>query len=168
MALSKSDRELGLRPETPEDEPFLVHLFATTRSAEMACLAGAPPAQEAFLRIQYQARKRAYESHYPGAGRSIVIIDGAPAGRMIVDRTGGAICLVDIALLPEHRGHGTGTAVMATLLEEARHAGRSVVLHVLRTNPAAHLYERLGFDRTGGTEMHDAMEWRAAPRPHLP
>ncbi len=156
------DPRVILRPEEPSDEAFSLRLFASTRAGEMACLAGAPAAQETFLRVQHQAQKRAYATQHPRAERSIVVIDGAPAGRIIVDRAthaGGEIRLVDIALLPEHRGKGTGTALLTSLLAEARAARKPITLHVLRGSPAARLYARIGFVRSGGDDMYDAMEW---------
>jgi GNAT superfamily N-acetyltransferase len=158
--MNDSPVQWSLRPETPSDEAFSMGLFASTRAGEMACLAGAPAVRETFLRIQHQAQKRAYDVLYPFVERSIVVVSGEPVGRLLVDRSSPDIRLVDIALLPEHRGRGTGTALLLSLLDEARRTGRKVLLHVVRGNPAVRLYERLGFTRKGGTEMHDAMEWR--------
>lgn len=151
------DPRVILRPEEPSDEALSLRLFASTRAGEMACLA--PAAQETFLRMQHQAQKRAYATQYPRAERSIVLIDGAPAGRLIVDRADSEVRLVDIALLPEHRGKGAGTALLTSLLSEARGARKPITLHVLHGSPAARLYARLGFVRTGGDDMYDAMAW---------
>jgi ribosomal protein S18 acetylase RimI-like enzyme len=54
---------------------------------------------------------------------------------------------VSIAVLPEHRGGGIGTALLEALLGEARRRriGR-LCLSVERDNPAVALYERLGFE----------------------
>jgi GNAT superfamily N-acetyltransferase len=53
---------------------------------------------------------------------------------------------ISIGVLPAHRGHGIGTALLGALLREARdrQIGR-LSLSVERDNPAAALYERLGF-----------------------
>jgi ribosomal protein S18 acetylase RimI-like enzyme len=53
--------------------------------------------------------------------------------------------IVDIALLPEQRGKGIGTALLRDLLAEADGTGKRVTIHVERLNPALRLYERLGF-----------------------
>jgi ribosomal protein S18 acetylase RimI-like enzyme len=50
-----------------------------------------------------------------------------------------------IAILPEHRGNGIGTQLLAQLLELARTRYRAVSLSVSRENPARRLYERAGF-----------------------
>ncbi len=151
--------DIHLRPETPSDEAFLARLFASTRVDEVASLPGGEGMRATFLRLQFLAQRAGHRAQHPDAERSIVLVDGQLAGRLIVDRSGDATVLVDIALLPESRGRGTGGGLLGALLAEARAAGRAVRLHVLRTNPAARLYERLGFLPAGGDEMYAAMEW---------
>jgi len=55
------------------------------------------------------------------------------------------IRIIDIALLPEHRGNGVGTSLLRDLLAEGESGGKRVTIHVERFNPALRLYERLGF-----------------------
>lgn len=55
-----------------------------------------------------------------------------------------------IALLPEARGRGIGTALMEQLIHSAReHHYPGISLSVARENPARHLYQRLGFKEVG-------------------
>ena len=54
-----------------------------------------------------------------------------------------------IAVLPEHRGCGTGTALLQRLLEMAGVRSIAVSLSVAMDNPARRLYERLGFETVG-------------------
>jgi ribosomal protein S18 acetylase RimI-like enzyme len=51
-----------------------------------------------------------------------------------------------IALLPEYRGQGIGTALLQHLLEAAKHSYPAIALSVSPNNPARCLYERLGFE----------------------
>jgi ribosomal protein S18 acetylase RimI-like enzyme len=74
------------------------------------------------------------------------VVDGEPAGRLYAHRGPSEIRIVDIALLPEHRGGGVGTELLAGLFAEADKAGKSVTIHVERMNPALRWYERLGFE----------------------
>jgi ribosomal protein S18 acetylase RimI-like enzyme len=50
-----------------------------------------------------------------------------------------------IALLPEYRGQGIGTALLERLLEAAKNLYPAISLSVSPNNPAIRLYERLGF-----------------------
>jgi ribosomal protein S18 acetylase RimI-like enzyme len=50
-----------------------------------------------------------------------------------------------IALLPEYRGRGIGTALLEHLLGAAKDLYPAVSLSVAPTNPAIRLYERAGF-----------------------
>lgn len=56
-----------------------------------------------------------------------------------------------IAVLPAHRGRGVGSALLARLLEAARAEYDSVSLSVSSDNPAARLYERMGFERVAAS-----------------
>jgi ribosomal protein S18 acetylase RimI-like enzyme len=81
-----------------------------------------------------------------------------PVGWLVVHKTAAEIHVVDIAVMPERRGSGIGTIVLEELLAESDRNGIPVRLSVNVTNPAARLYERLGFRRTGGNEVQHFME----------
>ena len=101
--------------------------------------------KDAFLRAQFDAQDRWYHENYTGASFDVVLVDGKRAGRLYLNRGDSEIRIVDIALLPEHRGNGIGSALLRDLLAEADAAGKRVTIHVERLNPALRLYERLGF-----------------------
>ncbi len=50
-----------------------------------------------------------------------------------------------IAVLPEYVGRGVGTQLLARLIETVKEDFPAIVLSVRATNPARHLYERMGF-----------------------
>jgi ribosomal protein S18 acetylase RimI-like enzyme len=95
--------------------------------------------------MQFAAQDRYYHDQMPDASYQVVLVDGDPTGRLYVDRREDEISVVDIALLPEHRGRGLGTKLMLDVLAEADAAGKRVTIHVERFNRALSLYERLGF-----------------------
>jgi GNAT superfamily N-acetyltransferase len=101
--------------------------------------------KEGFLRMQFDAQHRFYQEQYPDASFQIILAGDSPIGRLYVDRGPEAICIVDIALLTEHRGAGIGSAILRDLLAEADRAQKPVRIHVERFNPAFRLYQRLGF-----------------------
>lgn len=152
---------LTLRPETPADRPLLRSVLAGGGAAEL--LAGLDPDQrEAMLDLQLRAREHSWRAARPDAERAIVELRGAAIGRLCVDRRPDALHVVDIGLLPEHRGRGFGAQLLGSLFGEARRRGVPVRLHVARGNPARRLYERLGFRPISTTEVHDLLEWRPA------
>jgi len=145
---------VALRPVTAADQDFLLALFASTRTAELAHLPGGEPQQQAFLNLQFAAQSAAYRSAFPTAAHELIAVDGEPAGRWLVDRAGASIHLVDLSLLPGCRGRGVGTALLQSLLAEGRETARPVTLTVEASNPAARLYDRLGFRTVGREGFH--------------
>jgi hypothetical protein len=61
-----------LRPAGAEDQDFLFKLYASTRAHEIAAFGWPAAQQEAFLRMQFTAQQRGYESVYPQAEHQIV------------------------------------------------------------------------------------------------
>jgi ribosomal protein S18 acetylase RimI-like enzyme len=120
-------------------------VYASTRAEELAVVPWDKKQKDAFLRAQFDAQDRWYHENYTGASFDVVLVDGKRAGRLYLNRGDSEIRIVDIALLPEHRGKGIGSALLRDLLAEADAAGKRVTIHVERLNPALRLYERLGF-----------------------
>ena len=134
-----------LRPATDADLPFLCRLYASTREEELAGVDWPQEQKDAFLRQQFEAQHAWYREQYAGASFDVVEANGEPAGRLYVDRWPREVRIVDISLLPQHRGRGFGSALLAALFAEADAAGKPVSVHVERFNPALRLYGRLGF-----------------------
>jgi ribosomal protein S18 acetylase RimI-like enzyme len=147
-----------LRPALPGDEEFLLALYRSTREDELALTGWDEPQRAAFVRMQFLAQRQHYQAAYPDAAHEIVVRDGRAIGRRLVARDAEQILLVDVALLPEHRGAGIGDRLVRELIGEGETRGVPVRLHVLRGNPAIRLYERLGFVVTGESGLHLLME----------
>lgn len=165
--VSNEATTISLRPVTSEDEAFLFEVYASTRRAEMAAWGWDPSQQEAFLKMQFRAQHQAYGMEDEGTDSKLILLEGKPVGRLVVNRTKDEILLIDIALLAEHRSGGIGTTLIKDLFDEATRAGKPVRLHVLKNNRAIGLYERLGFKTTGEQGMHFLMEWFPACDPGL-
>ena len=148
--------DLLLREATPEDEPFLLEVYASTRSEELEGLGWDDNQKQAFIKMQFMARERSY----PRAGNRIILLNGRPVGRMMVDREDALIRLRDVALLTEYRNAGIGSRLIQELMKEATAAGKPIQLHVVSTSPAVRLYERLGFRLSGDeTAAYLQMKW---------
>ena len=147
---------LSLREATPEDESLLFEVYVSTRIDELAETGWDDEQKRAFIRMQFIARERTY----PRADNRIILLNGRPIGRILVKRDDAAIRLNDIALLTECRNAGIGSRLIQDLMNEATSAGKPITLHVLASSPAARLYERLGFCRSGDDESaYLEMKW---------
>ena len=143
----------------PADEAFMCAVYLSTRREEMLNWGWNDAQQEMFARMQFNARRQSYAMQYPEAVDRIIIVDGARAGSLIIERRDEEIRLVDIALLPEHRNRGTGSRIVKELFTEADATAKVIRLHVQRENDAARrLYERLGFSITSENDTHFRME----------
>lgn len=152
---------ISWRSATAADAAFCFSVYASTRAEELAAWGWGAAQQEIFLKMQFAAQAASYRADFPGALHAIVRRGDRTVGTLIVNHTAEEIRLVDIAFLPEHRGAGLGTEVIRRLQAEARGSGRPLRLQVLKANPAARLYARLGFITTGSDEMRVEMASRA-------
>jgi RimJ/RimL family protein N-acetyltransferase len=152
------DSRITFRAIRPDDAAFLLDVYASTREDELRPVPWTPAEKAAFLRQQFHAQHTHYQQHYAGARFDVIELEGRPIGRLYVDRRPDAVLIVDIALLPAHRGAGIGTAILRGLLAEAAASGRPVRIHVEANNPALRLYRRLGFVRVADHGVYHLME----------
>ncbi|HZI88104.1 MAG TPA: GNAT family N-acetyltransferase [Pyrinomonadaceae bacterium] len=153
------ERSITLRSSLPEDQEFLFAVYARSRDEEMSAWGWDDNQKRGFLEMQWRAKNHQYNQSYPQADDSVVLLNGQPIGRMIADKGGSDITFLDIALLPEYQNQNIGTRLIQLLLQEATDAQKNVVLHVLRSNRAARLYERLGFKTVSEDEVYREMKW---------
>jgi GNAT superfamily N-acetyltransferase len=158
--LSGGSPAVRLRPEQPGDEAFLAEVYASTRQEEMDLTNWDAATRAAFLDMQFKAMRNGYRTMFPGAQFSIILLDEAPVGRMVVDRAAAEIRVVDIALLPVCCGRGIGTKLMREVMDEAARSAKPVRLCVFQGTRAISFYLRLGFS-PGEPGVYQSMEWRA-------
>ena len=150
-----------LRPACTDDNDFLYALYRSTRLREMAAWGLDAGQGEMLLRMQFMSQQAQYRSQFPDADHDIILLDGEPIGRVMVNRSPEQNTGVDIALLPEQRSKGIGGELIQALLDEATRDGKPFRIHVETTNPAVHLYNRLGFATVEDTGAHFVMEWNS-------
>lgn len=159
---------LSLRAARAEDLPFLSGLYARFRTWEMAQAPWPAEQKRAFLADQFRLQHLHFVRVYAAADFWILARGGGeagePVGRLYLDRSGPVWRIVDIGLVPEARGKGTGGALIAWVGDQAVAAGADVTLQVALNNPRARaLYLRLGFEDDGGPGgMHQPMIRRSA------
>lgn len=135
-----------LRDESDDadDRAFMRELFGSLDSMQHLSTLG--PAAEQMIDMQLDIREQQYRARFSDAAFQLILLDGRPVGRIVVDRTDGEWHLVDIAVLPECRGGRIGTQVVGDMLQAADEAGQVVGASVFTSNVnARRLWLRLGF-----------------------
>jgi ribosomal protein S18 acetylase RimI-like enzyme len=145
------------RPIMAEDRETLYQIYASTRTEELSVVPWSDADKDRFLRMQFHAQTSHYEKHFSHAEFQLLLIGDKPAGRLYVDQTGPQILIVDISLLPAFRGQGIGTSILQDLIARSISAGKSLIIHVEKNNPAKRLYHRLGFIETQDLGVYDLM-----------
>ncbi len=151
---------LRVRPITSDDLSFLAELYASTRMEELSVTDWSADQKQAFLVGQFQAQHAYYQEHYSNAAFDLILLDDQPIGRIYIDRWADELRLVDIALLPNYRRRGIGSAFFSAILAEARQAAIAVRLHVEMFNPVLEWYARLGFHPIDTHGVYYLMEWQ--------
>lgn len=162
MTTTQSWRDhLHLRKYTTDDIAFMQTLYASIREPELAMTNFNTQERHEFISQQFMAQYIHYTKHYCTDKFFIVEIAGQPVGRVFVDHWDNEIRIVDIALMPEHRGQGLGTHLFQQVMDDGKRLSLPVSVHVERNNPARFLYERLGFKlKTERDDVYLLMEWR--------
>lgn len=152
---------ITFRPITPDDADFLLRVYGSTRSDEMALVPWNEAQREAFVRMQFEAQHQYYQSKYPAGDFLLILFDDRPVGRLYVARLEEEIRIVDVTVLPAERGAGIGTALLKDLMAEAARTKRPLRIYVENYNPSVRLFERLGFSATEDDGVNLLMQWRA-------
>jgi RimJ/RimL family protein N-acetyltransferase len=162
IAIASPLGRLELRPEQETDAAFRFALFCDSQSAGWDALPLTPQMRQQLMRHQFEAQILGYRSAFPDARFDIVMRDGEPIGRIIVDRPGTHLHIVDQAIVPRWRGQGIGSSIMRALMHEAADAAIPLRLKVVPTNAAAlRLYRRLGFRPIAEPAPFLELEWVA-------
>jgi GNAT superfamily N-acetyltransferase len=151
--------DVRLRPAEPQDEPFLLRVYAAARAQELAPVPWDDAQKQAFLEMQFSAQQQHYRTHYPAAEHLVICSGDKPVGRLYLNRGPVEFRILDIAILPENRNAGVGTLVISQILSEALRAGLPVTVYVESFNPSLHFFEQLGFRRKKQDDFNWLMQW---------
>ena len=151
--------DITLRPVGPDDQDFLIEVYATTRAEEMALVPWTAEQQQAFIQSQFNAQQVHYAKTYPTSSHDVIMASGRRVGRLYVARLDQEIRILDITVLPGERKFGIGSYLIKQLQDEAKRAGKVARIYVEQFNPALRLFERLGFSSTAQHGIHCLMAW---------
>jgi ribosomal protein S18 acetylase RimI-like enzyme len=108
------------------------------------------PAPADWLAGAQERTRQDVQGEVPDSTIYVICSGAARAGRLRVVRERQRLFLAGIQILPQFRNAGLGTAVITTLLREARDRAQPLELTVDKANSdAERLYRRLGFERIG-------------------
>ncbi len=154
--------DISYRPIADEDLPFLFEVYGSTRAEELAPTGWPTEMKVQFLQQQFTAQHDHYQRHYPDAEWLMIVRGADSVGRLYVEIWPSQIRLIDIAILPQYRGLGIGTAILSDLRDWASEKARPLTIHVEKSNPARSLYDRMGFSFLQENGVYDLLEWRPA------
>ncbi len=163
ISINDAQTHIGLRASQESDREFLHAVYASTRAEEFASAGWGADEIGTLLASQFAMQDAYYRRHYPRARFDVVLCGAAPVGRLYHDWSLGEARVIDIALLPQHRGAGIGARLMRGLVAGAAARGMPMSLHVEMNNPVRSFYERLGFVAAGEYGVYVLMRREAAP-----
>ncbi len=152
-----------LQPASDDHLAFLLRVYSSARAEEMATTGWSEADIAAFLAQQFQFQHQYYREHYADAQFSIITRHDEAIGRLYWWCEGDRASLMDISLLPEHRGAGIGNAILTRLLAQADAESVTTTLYVEPYNPALSLYERHGFEVIGANGVY--LKMHRLPKP---
>lgn len=155
-----SSDNITLRPVSRDDESLLLELYASTRIQELAATGWSQAQQVAFIKMQFGAQSEYYATQYPQGEHQIIVLDGQPVGRLYTVETEDEIRIMDVTVLPAHRGAGTGTTLIKNLVARAQEARKPLRIYVETYNRSLALFERLGFRKIEEDGINVLLEWR--------
>jgi ribosomal protein S18 acetylase RimI-like enzyme len=145
---------LAFRPATQADADYLWLLRELTMRPYVEPVRG-----------WHVPTERSYSDDLEGCH---VILDGAaPVGAYQVKRWPAEFHLSRLQIHPSRQRQGLGARVVIHLQHTLAHQHLPFTLQVISSNPARHLYERLGFQTTARRDHQILMRWLppGAPQP---
>ena len=155
------NRIVCLRRATQEDDRFLVEVYGSTREDELALTDWSASQRAAFVEMQFRAQQSHYREYYPEGELYVILAGDTAIGRLYVAEIEKEVRILDITVLPKHRGAGVGRRVIEALLSEGTAIGKPVRIYVESFNRSLGLFQRLGFSKIDENEHSYLMEWRA-------
>ncbi|MEO6391216.1 MAG: GNAT family N-acetyltransferase [Pyrinomonadaceae bacterium] len=148
------------RDVTPDDQPLLFRIYASSREMELSFTGWNLEQQAAFLQHQFQAQQTHYAKYYPNATHQIILANDEAVGRLWVERRKEELLILDLVVLTASRRNGIGSRILQQLKEEAVQLGLPLHISVEMGNPSLAYFQRLGFAVINENGPHFTLEWR--------
>lgn len=158
---------LTIRPATTDDTEFLWRMLTFAASMETADVERAKldPTIKDYVQGFGRAGDVGVIASWDGRPVAAAWVRLAPDGPIAESKV-WTRHTPELAIASERRGAGIGTKLLHALFEAVHGVHSEIALTVRESNPAVHLYERVGFtierrltNRVGTTSV--AMRWRA-------
>jgi len=124
-----------LRPCKSNDVDYILNLSKETMHNVVQATWPEPSKQDAYFKALEFNEKNTYIIHDKEQN----------LGRISLDIDENNIYINGIHLSRSGQGKGIGSFLLNTVVKQAKKDNKSVSLRVLKTNPAANLYQKLGF-----------------------
>ena len=136
-----SDPQITFKPAVAADFDY----YYAIRSAGMR------PHVERLGRVWDEPRElRYHRERFRPESLRMIHADGKRVGFIGVrPETDNSTSIESFCLDPAVQKHGLGSRVLSMVLDEIDQAGGVAVLEVMPRSPAAHLFERFGFEKAG-------------------
>lgn len=152
---------ITLRDAGPDDELFLLQVYACTRAAELAQVPWSDEQKAAFLQMQFSSQHSHYHERYPDADYKVILRNEEPVGRLYVRRDKDLTHIMDITVLPVYRNAGIGGGLIQSLLDEASESKQKVQIYVENFNPSLALFKRMNFSLLEEDGFNLLLEWHS-------
>lgn len=143
---------IALRPALPGDHEF-------ARTLYFACVG---PLLEALGRCDQAALAKRFDKAFRGRPSQVICLAGTDIGWFQIWRNELRVHLDQVHLLERYRNRGIGSRLIRAAMARAEGLGLPLTLDVIRGNPAAALYLRLGFRVVAEDEELFTMQWDGA------
>ena len=118
-----------------------------------------PRSKDKLIALIYAGFERHYKTLAPAPDDRLILLGNEPIGRMIILQMRDEIRLADLALLPQYRNKGIGSALIGELQTESVMTKRPVRLQAGKDDRVLRLYQRLGFYKTDTSGPYLYLEW---------
>ncbi len=147
--------EYSLRQALDSDIDFLLNLRDITMGKYLKD-SDMPITNDAYL------SRTLYEFEHA----KIIEVDGSPAGlfKAKFNEESNEWSLIQIQIHPNYQNKKIASSLISMLISKANFTDSAVRLSVLKTNPAQHLYSRLGFVVVGENALEYLMQHKPQRR----